>query len=191
MTHGRRYDFMAVAILTIVILAVAWMLSALAVAEETVIYKSTDPQGKVSYGDKPADNAAVVEEIRLPGPSTVPPDAAQAQIDDLAATTDRLRADRLDRERERAAAVPPPPAEPPPLEIHPQYRTYPGPWTWPTPFRGRDRHGRHDVPYEWRDDWRDERHDERHDDWHPPQHARPPEHHRHPQQRSLLRNPDR
>ncbi len=99
MTHGRRYDFMAVAILTIVILAVAWMLSALAVAEETVIYKSTDPQGKVSYGDKPADNAAVVEEIRLPGPSTVPPDAAQAQIDDLAATTDRLRADRLDRER--------------------------------------------------------------------------------------------
>lgn len=184
MMHGWRHPFMA-----IVTLIFAWALPALARAEETVIYKSTDPQGKVSYGDKPTRDAAVVEEIRLPESSTVPPAEVQAHIDDLAATTDRLRADRLDRERECAAAVPPPPAEPPPLEIYPQYRTYPGPLAWPTPFRGRDRHRHHDVPYEWHDEWDG--------DWRPPrpprapQHVRPPERHRHPQQRSLLRNSNR
>lgn len=176
MTHGRRCNGRIV-----ISLVAAWALSALALAGETVIYKSTDAQGKVSYGDKPARNAAMVEEIRLPGSAAVSPAATQAGIEALAATTDRLRADRLDREKERAAAAPPPPVEPqlsPHPEIYPQYRTYPGPLAWPAPFRERRRHHQ-DVPYGWDDDWR------------LPRPSRPPVHHGHLRQRSPLRNPDR
>lgn len=76
---------------------------------ETLIYKSVDPEGRISYGDKPAAGAVAVQEIRLT-PTSAGADATSSQerIKQWAETTERLREDRAARESQRAAARPPP-----------------------------------------------------------------------------------
>lgn len=122
----------------------AWIQYAGAANAETVIYKSTDAKGHVSYGDAPLSSAITVEEIRLP---TAPPptDAAEIQtrLEKVIATSNRLHSDRIERENRRAAetestesAASTASATASP-EFYPQYRINHGPLFLPSPFRER------------------------------------------------------
>lgn len=108
------------------ILATALLLAGMAPATtgnaQTLVYKSVDDQGRVSFGDRPAADAALVEEIYL---APLVPRSAAAESDEhierLAATTSRLREDRLAREERRAAAAS---ARQQP-QVFPEYPAYP------------------------------------------------------------------
>lgn len=72
---------------------------------QTLVYKSVDEQGRVSFGDRPIADATLVEEIYL---APLAPRGAEAgseeHLERLVATTRRLREDRLAREEQRAKA---------------------------------------------------------------------------------------
>lgn len=148
---------------------------------ETVIYKSTDAEGKVTYGDSPPDDAVAVEEIRLPAPHPVGARELRERkerIESLVATADRLRSDRMQRESQRIAEVAPGPPPAPQPEFYPQYRASHGPWFVPSPFGA----------YPWRHFDLRRRPD---DHWHGPNHG-PRQHGQNPDFRhrsSVLRNP--
>jgi len=144
---------------------------------ETVIYKSTDSKGHVSYGDAPLGSAVTVEEIRLPTAPSVDAAELQTRLEGVIATTDRLHSDRMERENRRAAETEPavPPATPP--EIYPQYRVSHGPWFVPSPFRERQWRYPHSPPTWGHDGYGTH---------HPPPKGFAP---RPPHRSSLLRNP--
>jgi hypothetical protein len=163
-------------------LAALWAAQALPGNAEILIYKSVDAQGKVSYGDAPLPQAVAVEEIRLAPTRNADSSAfSEQRIEQLAATTDRLRDDRLAREAQRTPLTPPEPVE---------YAGYPpdaeAPWVVSRPYPGKGL----GYPYRWphRFDrfpghprWIPGRFDP---DWRPPYHARPgfdrhKPHHRH------------
>lgn len=74
------------------------------------VYKSVDSEGKVSFSDTPPAAGTATEVIETRDTHTSPdPDSAE-RLQQMRETTDRLRADRLARERERA--LPPAPAYP-------------------------------------------------------------------------------
>lgn len=145
------------------ILATALLLAGMAPAipgnTQTLVYKSVDEQGRVSFGDKPIADAVAVEEISLAPPAARGADAAsEERIEQLATTTQRLREDRLAREERRAkaepvrphpATFPDYPAYPPELRSWGVSRGYPnrGFLRYPrSPFHldhsvGRNRHG--------------------------------------------------
>lgn len=114
------------------ILATALLLAGMAPAipgnTQTLIYKSVDEQGRVSFGDRPIANAVTVEEISLAplAARSVEP-ASEEYIERLVATTQRLREDRLAREEQRAEAARQQ------ARIFPDYSAYPP--TYPPEFR--------------------------------------------------------
>ncbi len=74
------------------------------------VYKSVDADGKVSFSDTPPPAGSATEVIETRDTDAGPdPDAAE-RLQQMRETTDRLRADRLAREQERA--LPPAPAYP-------------------------------------------------------------------------------
>ena len=74
------------------------------------VYRSVDAEGKVSFSDTPPAAGTATEVIQTRDTYTSPdPDSAE-RLQQMRETTDRLRADRLARERERA--LPPAPAYP-------------------------------------------------------------------------------
>jgi hypothetical protein len=88
---------------------------------ETQVFKSTDAKGRVTYGDKPTLGAVVVEDMGITAPDpAISEEERQKRIDNLAETTNRLRDDRLLREKALAAARPPP-APPAPTIPTPDY----------------------------------------------------------------------
>jgi len=162
----------------ILALAVIGALGTAHVDAETVIYKSTDARGQVTYGDEPAPNSVGIQEIRLPGYPAGSPKDISSEREELAATTDRLRADRIQREKARAAADPPPAITAPVAPVYPSYRAYPGPWAFPGPLL------RHGYPYpRGRHQWQPGRPSV--------QPHRPPARGQHPEPPSLLHNPGR
>lgn len=161
---------------------------------DTLIYKSVDAQGKVSYGDAPLPQAVAVEEIRLAPATDIDSTALSKQrIEQLAATTERLRDDRLNREAQRTPPAPQVPVAPPEYS---GYRSDHGiPWAASRPYLGR---GLQYPYYGWprhfdrlpgRPHWTPGRGDP---DWRPPHRGRPhagePRPHRRP---SPLRPPPR
>ena len=149
---------------------------------ETVIYKSTDANGRVSYGDAPPSSAVAVEEIRLPDARPVDERdlrERKERVESLAATADRLRSDRMERENRRAAEAAPtvPPTDPPDV-YYPQYRISRGPWLAPNPF-GAHRWRQFGSPRGYGEDWRGI--------YQQPSRHGPPPHPRH--RRSVMRNP--
>ena len=91
-----------------------WMLAvALAYALPALgatVYKTVDADGKVSYSDTPPPQGVAAEVIETRDAYAGPdPDTAE-RLQQMRETTDRLRADRL--EREQARALPPAPAYP-------------------------------------------------------------------------------
>jgi len=88
---------------------------------ETQIYKSTDANGRITYGDKPTPGAVVVEDMGVTAPDpAISEEEQQKRIDNIAETTNRLRDDRLLREKAQAEARPLP-ALPPPANPGPDY----------------------------------------------------------------------
>lgn len=114
-------------------------------AEPTItVYRSVDLDGQVHFSDRPPETTVGnVEIIHLPAqvPVTVP--ESQQIIAEMAATTERLREDRLRRSEERApkSSSPPlagPSPHPPPVyhrhDLIPyRYGRPPGPWRHPPP----------------------------------------------------------
>ncbi len=76
------------------------LMSSLARGE--IIYKSIDAEGRVSFGDDPRPGAVQVEEIRLePVLAANVPTTDSDQLELIAATADRLKQDRIEREARR------------------------------------------------------------------------------------------
>lgn len=102
---------------------------------ETQVYKSTDARGQVTYGDKPAAGAVSVEDLGVTTPDpALSAEDQQKRLDRMVETTNRLRDDRVQREKAeteaRQAAVPPTPPQPyyvpVPEGYAPQIFGYPG-----------------------------------------------------------------
>ncbi|MGE3296982.1 MAG: DUF4124 domain-containing protein [Porticoccaceae bacterium] len=150
---------------------------------ETQVYKSTDAKGRVTYGDKPSPGAVVVEDMGVTAPDpAISEEDQQKRIDKIAETTNRLRDDRLLREKALAETrpLPLPPASPAPdqgseaIGYAPQILGYPGynryvhP-DWGVPYdihiRGNRDHYHHRSPA-----WHHRGHgpNARDDDFHPP-----------------------
>ena len=72
-------------------------------AQTTTVYRSVDASGTVRFSDRPpVGDDASVEVIRLATSPPVSVPDSQQLIADMAATTERLRQDRLRRTEERA-----------------------------------------------------------------------------------------
>jgi len=133
---------------------------------ETQVYKSTDAKGRVTYGDKPTPGAVMVEDMGITAPDpAISEEERQKRIDNIAETTNRLRDDRLLREKAQADARPlpamPSPTIPGPdygpefTGYAPQILGYPGYRRYVHPHRGvpfggnihgRDGHYQHRAP---------------------------------------------
>jgi hypothetical protein len=116
---------------------------------ETQVYKSTDDKGQVTYGDKPVAGAVSVENLGVTAPDPeIPAEDQQKRIDRMVETTNRLRDDRLQREKAQAeahqAAVPPPQPYyvPVPEGYGPSVFGYPG-----YPGYNRNLHRYQDIPF--------------------------------------------
>ena len=90
------YRMLLVAVSTTCLLAVSPPVLA------TTVYKSTSPEGVVSFSDTPPDNDDAVELVEV---TPTPPGSADEYRENIAAmreTTDRLAEDRRKREKHRA-----------------------------------------------------------------------------------------
>lgn len=68
----------------------------------SIVYKSIDATGRVSYSDQPNPDALREEQVTLPSyPKTLSPEQSQAHRENMIATTARLQADRRARENAR------------------------------------------------------------------------------------------
>ncbi len=71
-------------------------------AENKLIYKSVDAQGRVSFGDQPGANAVELETIERPSyQQNTSTEELQTRLDQMAATTKRLQEDRKLRSKLR------------------------------------------------------------------------------------------
>lgn len=66
------------------------------------VYKYVDDNGTVVYSEFPPGNQQVFEEVKLPYYPPVDPEARRRTLEEMRATSDRLQADRLEREAARA-----------------------------------------------------------------------------------------
>ncbi len=101
-------------------------------APATTVYKSVDDKGVVRFSDRPPDDTStLVGTLELPArqPAEIP-DSRQL-MEDMAATTERLREDRLRREARRA----PSPGSTDPDERIEQYPSPSPLWYPPGPWR--------------------------------------------------------
>jgi len=101
----------------------------------TTVYRSVDANGVVHFSDRPPrEDASSVEILRLAVPAPVSVPDSRQLLADMAATTERLREDRLRRSEERA----PKPSQALPATA--QHYSQPAPaWYYPGPYR----HGYH------------------------------------------------
>lgn len=79
------------------------------------VYKSIDANGKVSFSDQPPITGTKVETIEIEDYTVPDQTETEARLQAMRETTDRLRDDRLARERQRN-----PPQMPPPYIIYQQ-----------------------------------------------------------------------
>jgi len=79
------------------------------------VYKTVDADGHVSYSDQPPKAGAEAERIEIPAYQPARSEEDAARVDAMREVTERMREDRLERERVRAEAAArqyyPPPAE--------------------------------------------------------------------------------
>lgn len=68
---------------------------------ETVVYKSTDAKGRVTYGDDPMDEAVDLKVLEFKPAAETNDDEASKRLEQMIATTKRLQEDRKDRESNR------------------------------------------------------------------------------------------
>lgn len=70
------------------------------------VYKYVNAQGAVTYSDSPPAETEEFEEITLPDYAAGDADAQRQTTEDMAQTTERLQADRRQREQDRKKANP-------------------------------------------------------------------------------------
>lgn len=96
----------------------------------TTVYKTVDERGRVSFSDQPPPAGATVEVLHYSVPEVRPSEVVGARLEAMRETTDRMAADRREREAHRAklraearkaqAAANPAPAY---QDYYPPYRT--------------------------------------------------------------------
>jgi len=122
------------------VLTLAFILPATA----ATVYKYRDEKGAITYSDSPPSHTEDYEIIELQGQPPTDPEAHQQMLDRMTETSDRLQADRRQREEDRQKAVQsrasPPPYYPTTAEPEPGY--YPG-----YPFYQRNYHRPPRPPY--------------------------------------------
>jgi len=80
------------------LLACLYCLSAAA----ATVYKTVDENGVVSFSDTPPDTAAPVETMKIDAATPEVSAEEQQRLQDMRETTDRMAADRKEREQQRA-----------------------------------------------------------------------------------------
>lgn len=139
-------------------------------ATGATVYKSVDADGTVRYSDKPPQGNDPVEKIHLPDrvPVTLPD--TESLLAQMAATTERLKADRLEREAARQPRSPPAVTRDYP-QSEPQRQYWPYPWLQGQdgPAYGEHRNRqRHDRPAPNLRNDRDRRRADREGTWYVP-----------------------
>ena len=66
------------------------------------VYKTVDDKGVVSFSDTPPEGDPEVESFQIATPPPQDAEVAQQRLDDMRETTDRMAADRREREKHRA-----------------------------------------------------------------------------------------
>ncbi|MEP4484242.1 MAG: DUF4124 domain-containing protein [Halioglobus sp.] len=86
---------------TIVIMSLAWTCG-WTWAQGQTVYKSVDKDGNVTFSDSPPADAEVTQELQVNAPQPQPAGDQQQALEDMRETTDRMAADRREREKHRA-----------------------------------------------------------------------------------------
>ncbi len=72
-------------------------------ADTVTVYRTEAADGSVGFSDRAPDSSGPVEQIQLTVPEAGPADEHRARLEAIRETTDRMAADRRERERHRAA----------------------------------------------------------------------------------------
>lgn len=86
----------------ITLVLVSLFLSSLAQGEPSVVYKTVDEQGVVSFSDVPPEGGAASEEVEVHAPAPQPTGEYLENLEAMRETTDRMAEDRRAREKHRA-----------------------------------------------------------------------------------------
>ena len=109
--------------------------SGLVMAQGQTVYKSVDEDGNVTFSDSPPADAKSTQELQVNVPDPQPAGEQQQALQDMRETTDRMAADRREREKHRAemkelnsrtAAAAPTANEQPDYNYQDYYSTVPG-----------------------------------------------------------------
>lgn len=71
-------------------------------AQGQTVYKSVDEDGNVTFSDSPPADAKETQELQVNVPDPQPTGEQQQALEDMRETTDRMAADRREREKHRA-----------------------------------------------------------------------------------------
>ena len=93
---------MAMQVKTVVMALVALLVSSCGVAQAQTVYKSVDDKGNVTFSDAPPADDRAVERMELNVPAPAAPEEQAQYLQDMRETTDRIAADRREREKHRA-----------------------------------------------------------------------------------------
>lgn len=66
------------------------------------VFRTVDESGVVSFSDTPPEGDTPVESITIDAPAPQSPETARQRLEDMRETTDRMAADRREREKHRA-----------------------------------------------------------------------------------------
>ncbi|MDO8862737.1 DUF4124 domain-containing protein [Haliea sp. E1-2-M8] len=75
-----------------------------AAADSTNVYRVVDSNGVVGFSDVPPDDLAAAEVIAIDTPQPVSAEESRQQLEAMRETTERMAADRREREAQREAA---------------------------------------------------------------------------------------
>lgn len=81
---------------------IALFIPALALGQPSVVYKTIDEQGVVSFSDVPPEGGEEVEQYEIEAPPAQPTDEYVQNLEAMRETTDRMAEDRRAREKHRA-----------------------------------------------------------------------------------------
>ncbi len=76
--------------------------AASALGQNTTVYRHVDEKGVVTFSDTPPEGELEAETVNIAAPAAQDPDAYLKNLDAMRETTDRMAADRREREKHRA-----------------------------------------------------------------------------------------
>jgi cell division protein FtsN len=93
---------MAIQAKTVLMVLAALLVCSCGVAQAQTVYKSVDENGNVTFSDTPPADDRVAEQLELNVPAPAAPEDQAQYLQDMRETTDRMAADRREREKHRA-----------------------------------------------------------------------------------------